>query len=40
VAKGEHVHTPLDVAHGIENTHPTENLRVFLTFIKRGNEPD
>ena len=39
VAAGDHVHTPLEVAHGIENTHPTENLRVFLTFIKRGNEP-
>ena len=39
VAKGDHVHTPLEVAHGIENTHATEDLRVFLTFIKRGNEP-
>ncbi len=39
VAKGDHVHTPLEVAHGVENTHPTENLRVFLTFIKRGDEP-
>lgn len=39
VVAGDHVHTPLEVAHGIENTHPTENLRVFLTFIKRGNEP-
>ena len=39
VAKGDHIHTPLEVAHGVENTHPTENLRVFLTFIKRGNEP-
>jgi len=35
VAQGDHVHTPLEVAHGIENTHPTENLRVFLTFIRR-----
>lgn len=40
VFKGDHVHTPLEVAHGIENTDPTEHLRVFLTFIKRGNEPD
>ncbi len=40
VSKGDHVHTPLEVAHGVENTHPTENLRVFLTFIKRGGEPD
>jgi quercetin dioxygenase-like cupin family protein len=39
VAKGDHVHTPLEVAHGVEDTHPTENLRVFLTFIKRGSEP-
>lgn len=38
VTKGDHVHTPLTVAHGVENTHPTENLRVFLTFIKRGDE--
>ena len=36
VAQGDHIHTPLEVAHGIENTHPTDNLRVFLTFIKRG----
>lgn len=40
VSQGDHVHTPLEVAHGVENTHPTENLRVFLTFIKRGDEPD
>lgn len=39
VAKGDHVHTPLEVEHGIENTHDSEDLRVFLTFIKRGNEP-
>lgn len=38
VAQGDHVHTPLEVAHGVENTHATENLRVFLTFIRRGNE--
>ncbi len=38
VAPGDHVHTPLEVAHGVENTHPSENLRVFLTFIKRGQE--
>lgn len=35
VAKGDHIHTPLEVAHGIENTHPTNDLRVFLTFIER-----
>ena len=39
VTQGDHVHTPLEVAHGVENTHSTENLRVFLTFIRRGNEP-
>ena len=38
VRAGDHVHTPLEVAHGVENTHPSENLRVFLTFIKRGDE--
>ena len=38
IAKGDNIHTPLEVAHGVENTHPTENLRVFLTFIKRGDE--
>lgn len=38
VAAGDHIHTPLEVAHGIENTHATENLRVFLTYIKRGDE--
>ena len=38
VAKGDHVHTPLGVAHGVENTHETDTLRVFLTFIKRGDE--
>jgi len=35
VAQGDHVHTPLEVAHGIENTDLAENLRVFLTFIRR-----
>ena len=39
VARGDHVHAPLEVAHGVENTHPTESLRVFLTLIKRGDEP-
>ena len=38
VVQGDHVHTPLEVAHGVENTHPTDNLRVFLTFIERGAE--
>ncbi len=39
VVAGDHVHTPLEVAHGIENTHASEPLRVFLTFIQRGSEP-
>lgn len=38
VKAGDHVHTPLGVAHGIENTHSTENMRVFLTFISRGHD--
>lgn len=38
VAAGDHIHTPLEVSHGIENTHSTENMRVFLTYIKKGNE--
>ena len=38
VAAGDHIHTPLDVAHGIENTHPQEHLKVFLTFITRSAE--
>lgn len=39
VKAGDHVHTPLEVAHGVENTHPTENLKVFLTFIARAGKP-
>jgi quercetin dioxygenase-like cupin family protein len=35
VSAGDHIHTPLDVAHGIENTDAKENLKVFLTFIRR-----
>ncbi len=35
VKSGDHVHTPLTVAHGIRNTQPDRNLRVFLTFITR-----
>jgi|GEM_PF-1135427 len=38
VTKGDHVHTPLEVSHGVENTHATEPLRIFLTFIQRGDE--
>jgi Cupin domain len=36
VKAGDHVHTPLDVAHGIENTHSQHVLKVFLTFINRA----
>lgn len=39
VKAGDHIHTPLEVAHGVENTHPTERMRVFLTFIARAGEP-
>ncbi|KRB80583.1 hypothetical protein ASE00_16160 [Sphingomonas sp. Root710] len=38
VVQGDHVHTPLEVAHGVENSHATDNLRIFLTFIQRGSE--
>ncbi len=35
VAAGDHIHTPLDVHHGIENTYSDQNLKIFLTYIKR-----
>ena len=35
VQAGDHVHTPLGVAHGIANTMAEGRLRVFLTFIAR-----
>lgn len=35
VAAGDHVFTPLDVHHGIENTSATDPLKVLLTFIDR-----
>ncbi len=35
VKAGDHIHTPLYVEHGIENTSKDENMRVFLTFIWR-----
>ncbi len=35
VKSGDHVHTPLGVAHGIRNMHTDRNLRVFLTLITR-----
>lgn len=36
VRAGDHVHTPLDVAHGIENIDDNHRLRVFLTYIDRS----
>lgn len=39
VKAGDHIHTPLEVAHGVENTHSTERMRVFLTFIARAGKP-
>ncbi len=38
VAAGDHIHTPLEVHHGIENTHSSENMRVFLTYIQRDKD--
>lgn len=35
VKAGDHVHTPLDVHHGIENSSTDQNLKVLLTYIKR-----
>lgn len=35
IKAGDHVHTPLGVAHGVRNTMPDRNLRIFLTFISR-----
>jgi quercetin dioxygenase-like cupin family protein len=35
VKTGDHVHTPLGVAHGISNTMSKGSLKVFLTFITR-----
>ncbi|HEU4959353.1 MAG TPA: cupin domain-containing protein [Sphingomonas sp.] len=35
VSPGDHVHTPMGVRHGIENT-GTDTLRVFLTYVNRA----
>jgi quercetin dioxygenase-like cupin family protein len=35
IRTGDHVHTPLGVAHGVRNVMRDENLRIFLTFISR-----
>ena len=39
VAAGDHVHTPLDVPHGIENIDGRRRLKVFLTYINRSSNP-
>lgn len=36
VSAGDHVHTPLEVAHGIANIDDTHRLKVFLTYIDRS----
>jgi mannose-6-phosphate isomerase-like protein (cupin superfamily) len=36
VKAGDHVFTPLDVFHGIENTSTQDSLKVFLTYIERA----
>jgi quercetin dioxygenase-like cupin family protein len=35
IKAGDCVHTPLGVPHGVRNTMPEGNLRIFLTFIRR-----
>lgn len=41
VGAGDHVHTPLDVPHGIENIDGKRRLKVFLTYVDRssGGQP-
>jgi mannose-6-phosphate isomerase-like protein (cupin superfamily) len=36
VSAGDHIHTPLNVAHGIENVDEHHRLKVFLTYIDRS----
>jgi mannose-6-phosphate isomerase-like protein (cupin superfamily) len=36
VGPGDHVHTPLEIEHGIANPHDGVMLRVFLTYIDRA----
>ena len=36
VSAGDHVHTPLEVPHGIENIDEKHRLKVFLTYIDRS----
>lgn len=35
VKTGDYVHAPMGIHHGIENTHPSENLKVHITYITR-----
>jgi len=35
VKAGDHIFTPIDTHHGIENTAKDGNLKVFLTYVKR-----
>lgn len=39
VGPGDHVHTPLEVPHGIENIDERQRLKVFLTYIDRSLAP-
>jgi mannose-6-phosphate isomerase-like protein (cupin superfamily) len=36
VKAGDHVHTPMGVHHGVENTAETGNLKVLVTFITKS----
>ena len=38
VGAGDHIHTPLDVWHGIENIDDKRQLKVFLTYIDRSSK--
>ncbi|BBE34199.1 cupin domain-containing protein [Sphingosinicella microcystinivorans] len=38
VTTGDHIHTPIGVPHGIENSSSTSTLSVFLTFIDKAPE--
>jgi len=35
IRTGDHVHAPLDVAHGVRNSGQDKSLRIFLTYILR-----
>jgi mannose-6-phosphate isomerase-like protein (cupin superfamily) len=36
VKEGDHVHAPMGVAHGIENTMPDGDLKVLVTYVRRA----